>query len=123
MSKDSTGIRAGMIQGAWNAAGAILDDKGDLSEAPEAAQAKFLRRKCCDGLAEDVCKRAFLNALEIAQAAERFRRSSCPQNGPKPSRRYELLLSLARQLEVAFPQAGLLHIMIACRGLEHRWDR
>jgi hypothetical protein len=115
--------RIQMLHGAWSAAEALVDDKGNLTDDLKAAQAKFLRRKCCDGLIAGDCSTALFQAVEISQAAQRFCRSSCPHNSPTLSRRYELLKLLAEQLDAEFPDADPILKMAACRHLEQRWDR
>ena len=112
-----------MLEAAWNAAMSLVDDKGDLRGDLADAEARFLKRKPCQALVEDDCKAAFHRAVEIAQVATRFRRSSCGTLPPKPARRYELLLSLARELESKFPGADQVLVMAGCRMLEVCWDR
>jgi hypothetical protein len=110
------------LQTAWFAAETLLDWDGELRGDLDEAAARFLRRKGCRGRPREECLAAFHNAVEIAQATRRFWRSSCGHNPPRPARRYELLLSLARSLESAFPAADDFFFMHACRLVEMRWD-
>lgn len=110
-----------MLLGAWNAADAIVDYKGDLNDDLDRAKTKFLQIERRDGITDTECSNAFLTAVGIAQSAEGFRRSECPQNSPRPSRRYELVLSLARRLEAEFPDADRMFILAACRRLDQHW--
>lgn len=94
-----------MVFGAWSAATALLDDKGSFRGELREAELRFVKRKCCQGLAEDDCRLVFNTAVHIAQAAISFRRTNCGARQPKPTRRYELLLSLAKEIEAEFPDS------------------
>lgn len=112
-----------MLDGAWNAATTLLDDEGSLRCDLGEAEARFLRRKCCQNLAEDDCRTVFHTAVQVAQTAIQFRRSRCGTLPPKPSRRYELLLALAKELEARFPAADPFLLMAGCGLVEMYWDR
>lgn len=112
-----------MLEAAWNAAMSLVDEKGDLREDMDAAEARFLKRKPCLFLMKDDCRATFHRAVEIAQVATRFRRSNCGTLSPNPVRRYELLFSLATELESKFPGTDQLLVMAGCRMLEIYWDR
>jgi hypothetical protein len=107
---------------AWNAAIALVDHKAQLRKDLRVAEAEFLQSQTGYAVPEAQRKRAFLDAVAIAQCTERFRRSECPQNSPKLARRYELLLALARHLEAEFPDADPLLVQHACRGMDMYWD-
>jgi len=112
-----------MLNGGWAAATNLLDDKGNLRSDVSEAEKRFLKRRCCHGMAEDECRTVFQTAVQVAQTAIRFRRSSCGTRQPKPSVRYELLLALARKLEAQFPDGDICLLMAACRLVEMHWDR
>ncbi len=112
-----------MLDAAWNAAMSAVDDRGNLRGDPGEAETRFLKRRSCQGLPEDDCRTVFHTAVEIAQAAIHFRRSNCGSLSPKPARRYELLLSLAKDLESRFPHSDGALIMAGCRMVELYWDR
>ena|SRR5690349_3638700 len=115
--------RFSLLSDAWNAATALLDDKGGCQSDLHEAELKFLGRKCCQGLAEDDCRLVFRTAVQIAQATISFRRSRCGSSQPRPSRRYELLLSFAKELETTFPTSDQFLLMAGCKMLEMHWDR
>lgn len=112
-----------MLDAAWNAAMSAVDDSGDLRSDLGEAETRFLKRKSCRGMHADDCRAVFHTAVEIAQAATHFRRSKCGSLPPKPARRYELLLSLAKDLESRFPHSDVALIMAGCRMVELYWDR
>jgi hypothetical protein len=111
-----------MLNGAWHAAMSLLNDRGDLRIDLQHAETRFLKRKCCLGLPEDDCRVAFQTAVKIAQETIHFRRSNCGVSSPKPTRRYELLHSLAELLESTFPSSDAVLIMAGCKLLEMHWD-
>lgn len=112
-----------MLQAAWGAALKLVDDKGNVSEDASVRKGSFLRRTCCQALASEDCANAFDVAIGIAKATARFQRTRCGQLPPKTVRRYELLLSLARELAAEFPRCDDILIRFACGKLESAWDR
>lgn len=123
MSASPTYERFPMLYAAWDAAMSLVDDRGNLRGDLGEAGTRFLKRKSCQGLGKDDCRTVFHTAVEIAQATTHFRRTKCGALQPKPARRYELLFSLATDLEARFPHSDPALIMAACRTLELRWDR
>jgi hypothetical protein len=115
--------RFAMLNGAWNAAMSLLNDRGDLRRDLQRAETDFLKRRYCRGLPEDDCRASFQTAVKIAQETIHFRRSNCGVSSPKPTRRYELLHSLAERLEATFPSSDAVLIMAGCKLLEMHWDR
>jgi hypothetical protein len=112
-----------MLNGAWNAAIRLINDRGDLRTDLQRAETRFLKLKCCLGLPEEDCRTAFHTAVKIAQETIRFRRSNCGESSPKPARRYELLHTLAEVLESRFPSEDAVLIEAGCKLLEMHWDR
>ena len=112
-----------MLVSAWGAAIKLINSKGNLVEDPNVAEKKFLKRKSCSGLPSEDCLDAFRNSLEVAQAVRHFQYTRCGINPPKASRRYELLHTLAKELEIEFPSTDQLTILAGCSLLELEWDR
>ena len=112
-----------MVSSAWDAAYSLIDSTGQIDENLSAAESRFLKRKACRGQPKEDCVNAFREAVAVAKAAIKFKRSKCPMLGPKPSRRYELLLELAIELEKSHPDADQSLIMSGCRLVELSWDR
>lgn len=112
-----------MLRAAWGAARKLIDRKGTLSAETSSRKGAFLRRKCCRDLATEDCSNVFDTAVAIAQATIRFQRSHCGQLAPQTARRYELLSSLAHELEAGFPGCDDILIRSACAQLELEWDR
>ncbi len=112
-----------MLDAAWIAARSLVDDRGDLRSDLNEAEKRFLKQKSCQSLAEEDCRAVFCTAVGIAQATTRFRRSHCGALPPKPAKRYELLLTLANELESSFPQCDAALIFAGCRQVEMYWDR
>jgi hypothetical protein len=119
----SVSKRFRMLNDAWTAAMRLVNDRGDLRIDLQRAETRFLKWKSCLGLPEEDCRTAFRTAVEIAQETVRFRRSNCGVSSPKPSRRYELLRSLAEILEARFPSEDAILIRAGCKLLEMHWDR
>lgn len=112
-----------VLQSAWHAAHSVVDDRGNVPADLEVDEAKFVRRKHCRNLAKDDCLRYFYSAVSVLAAATRFRRSRCGTRSPGAAQRYDLLASLAKELESQFPQADRFLILAACRWVEMYWDR
>ena len=112
-----------MLDAAWNAATSLVDSKADLCDDLAEAETRFLKRKSCQGLAEEDCRAAFQTSVEIVRTVLLFRRANCGSLPPKPTRRYELLLSLAKELESKFPNSDTALTMAGCRMAELYWDR
>lgn len=112
-----------MLEKAWVDTMEMLDDQGEVRNGVAEATAKFMKRKCCDGLPSEACAGAFNSALEIRKATIHFRRTKCPTNGPKASKQYELLHSLATELETRFPESEQLFVFKACQLIEMWWVR
>ena len=96
---------------AWEAALSIIDTKGNLTEEFDAALRKFVKRKPCKNASQDYCREKFRAAVDVAQCSIKFMRTGVGANPPKPARRYELLLELARELEAKCQEAApIFHI-------------
>lgn len=112
-----------MLQAAWGAARNLVDRNGTVSAETTARKEAFLRRKCCRGLTTEDCSKSFDMAVAMAQTTIQFRRRHCGQLAPRTTRRYELLASLARELETGFTGCDDILIRSACAQLELEWDR
>jgi hypothetical protein len=108
-----------MLDAAWQAAIALLDNMEDLP----VAEARFLKRKCCRGLAEHDGRTALHTAVGLARTTIRFYESKCFNIPRTTARYYELLFSLAQLLEREFPSADPYLIIKGCKLIEMRWAR
>jgi len=115
--------RVPMIEAAWQAATVVVDQQGGLVGDLATSEARLLSRKACRETDADDCRAVFRSAVQVAQASARFRRSRCGHSQPGAKQRYELLLTLATELESSYPQCDQLLILLACRRLEMEWDR
>jgi len=103
---------------AWDAALSLLDRKGDLVEEFDVAFKKFTKRKSCREAPQDYCEKQFRSAINVAQCSVRFMRSKIGALPPKPVRRYQILLELAKELETKCPEADASLHMAGCRYVE-----
>jgi hypothetical protein len=108
-----------MFDAAWQAAVALLDSGEDL----RMAEARFLKRKCCQGLPERDCRTALHTAVGLARTAIRFYESKCVNLPRTTATYYELLFSLAKLLEQEFPSADPYLSIKGCKLIEMRWAR
>ncbi len=124
MNKTPDYSRFPMVNAAWDAANALVDSKGNVKEDLTKEEKRFLKRKVCQAIENNDCKETFRDAVSIAQAVRTFMRSNCPTLAPKkPSRQYELLHQLSKELENTFSKSDLYLIFAGCRLLEISWSR
>ena len=108
---------------AWDAALSMISTKGDLIEEFDVALNKFTKRKTCSKASKEYCAAKLKDAINVAQHSIKFMRTRTGTLPPKPVRRYELLLDLAKELEAKFPEANRSLHMAGCRYVELHWDR
>jgi hypothetical protein len=120
---DDTNYQWKIANAAWDAALSLVDDKGDLTEDFDVSLKKFTKRKSCRSASTEYCAVKLKNAIRVAQVSIRFMRAKAGTMPPKPVRRYELLLALAKELETKCPEASASLQMAGCRYVELHWDR
>ena len=108
---------------AWDAALSLINTKGDLIEDFDVALKKFMKRKSCRKASKKFCAAKLKGAINVAQHSINFMRTRIGTLPPKPVRRYELLLDLAKELEAKFPKEHKSLHMAGCRYVELHWDR
>jgi len=108
---------------AWHAALSLINTNGDLIEEFDVALKKFKKRKSCSKASKEYCAAKLKDAINVASHSIKFMRSRIGTLPPKPVRRYELLLDLAKELEAKFPDANRSLHMTGCRYVELHWDR
>jgi len=106
-----------MLDAAWQVAVALLYEVEDL----RMVEARFLKRKCCQGLPERDCEAALHTAVGLARTTRRFYEKKCFDLPRTTARYYELLFSLAKLLERKFPSADPYLTMKGCRFVEMHW--
>jgi hypothetical protein len=111
--------RFSMLDDAWRVAVALLDNMEDLA----LAEARFLKRKCCQGLPERDCRAALHAAVGLARTTIRFYESKCFNLPRTTARYYELLFTLAKLLERKFPSADPYLSIKGCKLIEMHWAR
>ena len=108
---------------AWDAALSLIDTNGDLIEEFDVALKKFTKRKSCSKASTEHCAAKLTDAINVASHSIKFMRTRTGTLPPKPVRRYELLLDLAKELVAKFPEANRSLHMAGCRYVELHWDR
>ena len=108
---------------AWEAALSILDRNGEVIEEFESALERFIKRRACKEAPHAYCEEKLKAALSVAQCSVKFMRSKTGSLPPKPVHRYEILLTLAKELEIKCPKADASLHMTGCRYVELHWDR
>ena len=108
-----------MLEDAWQVAVALLDNMENLP----VAEARFLKRKCCQDLPEHDCRRALHTAVGLARTTIRFYESKCFNRPRTTARYYELLFTLAKLLERKFRSVDPYLSKKGCKLIEMRWAR
>jgi len=103
-----------MLDTAWQVAVALLYEVEDL----RVVEARFLKRKCCQGLPEGDCRAALHTAVGLVGTTIRFYESKCLDRPRTTATYYQLLFALAKLLERKFPSADPYLTMKGCSFVE-----